>query len=433
MLIELRVKNFRSFKDEQIFTMVANTDTSLEGNTFVNPAFPKYKLLRTAAIYGANASGKTNLIKALNFLEDFVSNSHSRKIDAPVPRQPFLLDRTTPTSPTEFEVTFIHQKVRYRYGFIISSSKVLEEWLFAYPSGREQRWFERNEVDQSGDFKTDDNSWRIGSNLKGENRAIALQTRPNVLFLSKAADSNHKQLSEVYNWFAHCLDSYVKSQELSAQITAQIMEQNDRLRQKALALIHSSDLGISNINIKKELLSLTKDLPEDLPEALRSFLLSEFVQNVKPEAFRINTWHELPNLDAPVPFELAQESMGTNRLFALAGPFFVALEEGKVLVMDELEASLHPLLVRSLVQLFQNEETNPKGAQLIFNTHNTQLLDPDFLRRDQIWLVEKDAESASHLYSLSDFKPRKGEAFERNYLSGRYGATPILSDLALLK
>jgi uncharacterized protein len=431
MLIEFRVENFRSFKTEQVFTMVASSDTTLPENTFETSAFPKNKLLTTAAIYGANASGKTNLIKALSFVEWFVTNSHRRDINAKIPVEPFLLDDTNANSPTTFELTFIHQSVRYQYGFVISSSKVIEEWLFAYPSSRVQRWFERKDPDQPGNFKTEDNSWDFRSTLKGENRSIALQTRPNVLFLSKAADSNHKQLKQVYDWFDSCLDTYVDIQKLPPLLTANMLKNNPALEQQVKNLLTIADLGISDFRVEEKELNLKDTSLENLPDDLRNFFQSDFFQNNANKTWQITMAHHTNNPAIDKFFPLQDESLGTERLFALAGIILTALEEGRVLVIDELDSSLHPMLVRYIVSLFHNPNMNPGGAQLIFNTHDVTLLESEFLRRDQIWLVEKDNVNASHLYPLSDFKPRKSEAFQKNYLQGRYGATPIIGNLAI--
>lgn len=422
MLIDFKVKNFLSFRDEQTFSMVASSDKSHLENIFTNGAFTQYKLLNFAGIYGANASGKTNIIKALRFVEGFVSHSHEQKIGSRIDFRPFLLDEVSSEKPTNFEITFIHKGVRYDYGFILTTSKIIEEWLFAYPSGRPQKWFIRNEKLQDENSDGSEYDWDFGKNLKGENNSIASQTRSNVLFLSKAADQNHRQLSIVYNWFDSCLDTYTKVQNIPPVITAKLIKNNTRLKEQVTSLFNQSDLGIVDFeSIEKQVSQ--EDFPDGMPENLRKFL-SDTTQ------LQITLSHRTSQPTVTRSFPLGDESKGTEVLFALGGIIFEALNEGKVLILDEIDSSLHPNLVKAIIRLFQDPRINKNNAQLIFNTHDTTLLDLEGLfRRDQIWFVEKDSEGASHLYPLSDFNPRKGEAIQKNYLQGRYGATPTIGTL----
>ncbi len=423
MLIEFKVKNFRSFKDEQTFSMVASPDSSLSDNYLANPAFPRFNILKSAVIYGANASGKTNLIKALAFVEGFVCNSHRKKIGSKIEVEPFLLEDAG--AEVSFELTFVHQNVRYRYGFVVDETHVVEESLYAYPSNRSQMWFERVKDQVSDKSQEISYNWNFGSSLKGESRRIAAQTRSNVLFLSKAADSNHKQLSQVYDWFNSCLDTFLDIREFPPTITAQLANENPVIKETLAELINIADLGITDFEAEEKEL-LKEDMPEDMPENMREALHNLFVNR---KGWKISMIHSTKNLTVTRSFSLMEESMGTQRLFAFGGIIIKALLEGRVLVVDELDSSLHPLLSKMLVKLFNDKASNPKGAQLIFNTHDTTLLDTENLfRRDQIWLVEKDADGASHLYPLSDFKPRIGEAIQKNYIQGRYGAVPMIQE-----
>jgi AAA15 family ATPase/GTPase len=418
MLINFKVKNFLSFKEEQNFTMVASSDNTHLQNTFTSPGLPNYRLLSVATVYGANASGKTNFIKALSFVEWFVTNSYSLSIGSKIPLIPFRLDAKSEELPTEFEITFIHDKVRYQYGFSLDSKKVIEEWLYAYPKNKVQKWFTRSLTDKTKADRDYEYEYDWGEFLKGEKEAIKSITRPSVLFLSKGAESNHKQLSKVYEWFKVYLDVYLESQRLNPASTADYIKNFPEMREKINDFLGLSDLGILNFEtIEKDYPG--EGVPEDLPEKYKYMLLSTKV-------WEINLYHRTDNPDVTGKFSLGDESKGTERLFALAAILFIALEVGGVLVLDELDSSLHPILVRSVIEMFQDPEKNKNCAQLIFNTHDTTLLDQSLFRRDQIWFAEKDKGGASHLYPLSDFRPRNSEALQKNYLQGRYGAIPVV-------
>ena len=421
MLVEFKVTNFRSFRDTQVFSMVASSDQTLADNTITTAALGKRRLLRSAVVYGANAAGKSNLIIALNFVSDFVTKAADRKPRGEMRFSPFLLDKEHPNAPSEFEVTFIHDEIRYQYGFSLDQSRVHQEWLIAYPRGVAQTWFERSPLPDGKESE-----WYFGPNYTGERSRLTSLTRPDALFLSVAATFNHKQLSKVYAWLTMQLQVVDPTSGDVAldQLTATLVNLDESVFSRVRSLVQRADLGIVHVSSEEQDKWTEDELPLDLPDERRSLLLKSSKQ------VDIKLQHETGERDGePVLLPFGEESLGTRRLFGLGGPWVVSLAAGLVLVVDELDASMHPILVRTLVRMFHDPEINRHNAQLIFNTHDTTLLDSGVFRRDQIWFVEKDRAGASHLYPLLEFSPRKDEALEKGYLQGRYGAIPFVSDL----
>lgn len=392
MLIRFRVENHRSLRDEQTLSLVAS---DLDPGDPRLIAAPGLALLPVAAIYGANAAGKSNLLHALAFMRRAVIVSHRFwGPDEGVPREPFAFRAEVDEKVSLFEVDMVLEGVRHRYGFTVDGEAVLEEWLYAWPHDRQQIWFKRDR--QAVEF---------GKNLRGDNRAIEKQTRPNSLFLSTAAQSNHAQLVPLYLWFSGHL-------RLAGTPLGSTTEPGRAVRllgtpgapngprARMLELLRRADLGIADVKVEE-----------------RRLLFRHAVEGASREVW-------LP---------LEQESMGTVALVGLLPAVAEALDDGGVLVVDDLDASLHPALAVEVLRLFQDPARNPRRAQLLFSTHGTTLLgnllgDPP-LCRDQVWLAEKDAAGATVVYPLTDFKPRKLENIERGYLQGRYGAIPFLGGL----
>ncbi len=428
MLLRFAVRNFRSFRDEQEVSLVASAIKELP-DAVVRFDGLAVGVLRVLALYGANASGKTNLIRAMSFMRSAVGASQRRWApDAGVPREPFLLDQTSSSKPSSFETDLLIAGVRYTYGFELDSKRVLGEWLYAYPNGKRQTWFERS-ADVDAPIK-------FGKNLSGENRAIESLTRTNSLFLSAAAQNGHQQLLPVYKWFAGTLEIVTTaSRQALWMSTAQLYEEGEH-RAALVSLLSAADLGIVDVEITKE------EVDEKLQSAIKSLITSisdaetgSLEDTRLPPMPRIRLKHESGDGSEGVSLSFADESDGTRALFAIFGPVMRVLASGGALFIDELDASLHPNLAIRLVRMFNESVTNPRNAQLIFNTHDTNLLDGKVLRRDQVWFAEKEKSGATQLYPLSDFQPRKGENLERGYLQGRFGAVPFmgaLSDMSLV-
>jgi len=415
MLLDFRVKNFRSLRDEQTLSLVAAKDKSLQVlNTMPSGIKAAPTLLRSVAIYGPNAGGKSNLIKALQYMRAVVAESASvMQPDQTFNIQPFRLDALSVAQPTEFDVSFVLDGVRHQYGFELTAQRVTREYLLVYKAFKPQQWFERNYDAASGKDVYD-----FGVGLKGPKSVWEGATRPNALFLSMAVQLNSEQLKPVFAWFVNKLAIFNEITPLGQHFSVDMLRKPEGKR-AICDFLTSADISISDIEVVTRKVS---------GQAVH-FDMAAGKTEVRNEEQEVNEllFHHVTDQGKAV-FSLGDESMGTRNLLFLTGPVLDILDNGMALVVDELDSSLHPLLVRRLVELFQNPAVNKKGAQLIFTTHDTSLLDPDLFRRDQIWFVEKDPDQASKLYPLSDFSPRKNEALERGYLMGRYGALPFLGD-----
>lgn len=424
MLIEFTVGNFRSFREPQTLSMVAATikskDSVLDENTTIQVS-NNLVLLTSAAVYGANASGKSNLVQALAFMKYFVINSPKEtKATGGIDVEPFRLHTSTVGQPSHFEIVFMAEGKQYRYGFEATKEQVVAEWLYFVPTTREARLFERE-----GDDIT------VGNYFK-EGRDLDMHTRPNALFLSVVAQFNGPQAQKLVNWFRRLgIISGVSDMGMMPFTLMQLME--GEYSQAIRQLICRLDLGIGDVKVERTSVINKPTLPDDMPDEIRQAFLT--IMNASDaEGFSVHTLHtQYDDEGKPVGQELfnldEHESEGTQKLFAMSGPLLDTLKEGDVLIVDELDARLHPLITQEIISLFNNRATNPNGAQLIFNTQDTNLLDNRLLRRDQIWFMEKDQQGASHLYSLVEFKVRNDKDYERGYIQGRYGAVPYLSHI----
>jgi len=421
MLIEFSVTNYRSFLTPQSLTLIANTATELhEENSFISPVSNLPSLLRSAVVYGSNAAGKSNLVLAIAFMKKFVLSSAKESQEGEkIGATPFLFNRQSSQKPSEFEVLFIQDGIRYQSGFAANSERVTGEWLFAYPESRAQKWFERNY-----DPETQKDIWYFGPKFTGHRKVWQEATRSNALFLSTAIQLNNEQLKPVFNWFDKTLVVLGERESIAPVFSTGECEEAEK-KKKILKFMNAADLSITDILLEKKEFSM-EDLPPDMPQSIKE----EIDRDLKGKKLtRLLFMHPSSDNGEDVALEFNEESAGTRKLFALAGPWLDVLNNGLVIFMDELDTSLHPFLVRFLLSLLHNPETNRHNAQLIFATHDTTVLDQTLLRRDQVWFVEKDADNATRLYPLSDYKPRKGEALQKGYLYGRYGALPFPGEL----
>lgn len=326
----------------------------------------------------------------------------------------FIFDKKTQSEPSEFEVTFIKEGIRYQYGFTVDENRILEEWLFAYPSNHGQQWFSR-----VYDKKNDQYSWKFSKFFKGGKKIADLTIR-NVLFLSNAVKNNNMQLVPIFSWFQKDLFFLDLGRGINSERSINHIKSIDN-KEKILEIINAADSSITDIKINKEITN-EKNLP-NFPESMPPEVKDYFKKELMKEKTKINFLHS-----GNIELDFGFESDGTRRSFALAGYWIDVLENGGVLIVDELDNSLHPLMVLFLINLIHNPKINKKNAQLIFATHDTSLLDNEIFRRDQIWFVEKDKNNATQLYPLLDFSPRKHEAIGRGYLQGRYGALPYIGE-----
>jgi len=416
MLLEFRVKNFKSIKNEAIFSLNASSDkTFRDTHTLKTGVKSIPAVVSSAGIYGANASGKSNLIDALGYMKAMVLGSANVAVGQKYNVNAFKLDPETANGAVELEVTFLEKGVRYQYGFSMNQDQILEEWLLVYKTAKPQTWFHR-----IFDASQQKYTFNFGSGLTGQKETWRKATRQNVLFLSQAAQMNSEQLTPIFSWIARKLVIINRGENLANDFTIQMI--NENISKKEIKnFLSNADISIEDISIKKS---------KGYVQEIKFEGTGKTTQQSEPTEVSTPLFHHKTS-QGEATFNLNEESLGTQRLFAIAGPILNILELGNVLVFDELESSLHTLLAKKIIDLFQDPEVNKHGAQLIFSTHDTALLQDDLLRRDQIWFIEKNSLQESELYPLTDFSPRNTEDIEKGYLMGRYGAIPFLHDLQL--
>jgi hypothetical protein len=425
MIVQFSIKNFKTFKDKATLSFVASNydkDTREDENIFQD-TYQNLRLLKSAVIYGANASGKSKFIEALVFMKRFVitSSKDSQKGDK-ISVEPFKLNSVSEKEPSEFEVIFTHKNILYRYGFEVTNKIVISEWLYSKPKTKEIELFYRDYQN----FETHKRSFQKGNTLVKEGLI-----RDNALFLSVAAQFNEKSAVNIIEWFKNIgTISGIKEEGYEGYTINKAKDSN--FKNRILELLKAADLGIQDIQV--EMLDLEK-LPHDMPKELKEFIIKKSEEDEDAEFLSdVLTTHKKydghNNLVGKVNLSLNDdESFGTRKFFALTGPVLDSLENGHTLVIDELDTKLHPNLVCKIVSLFNSKEKNPKNAQLLFNTHDTNLLSSRLFRRDQVWFTEKNKFGEGKLYSLADFKSedvRKNDPFEDNYIRGKYGAVPYL-------
>lgn len=418
-IIQFTLKNFRCFKEEQKLSLVARRAYKTKLNNKFSSVGEKLDLLKSAVIYGANASGKTTILTGLFEFKQAVRSSMKDDDDARSFSFPsFALDEDSSKTPVEMELTFLIDSVRYNYGFVHHNGIFLEEWLIGYPLGQPIDYFLR----KSG------NKIQFSPRLKGEKRAIEAITRDDSLFLSAAAQAGHEFLREIRDGivninFAH----HEKVQEIS-RLTTREIHKNDELRLFCVELLKEASAGIDGIAFEETPVS---EMLSGLESVLRESFIADVLKNegnakhVKP--FFVHSGSGGLKRD----FSPEQESSGTRKLYALSGLIFKTLKSGGVLIVDELDTSMHELMAVSIIELFNSSAMNPHNAQIIFNTHNSSYLSSDIFRRDQVWFAEKDDCGASIIYPLSDFHPRKDTNLARGYLRGQFGAIPWRGRFAL--
>lgn len=424
MLIEFSVANYRSIRDRQILSLVAGHGTEMRGPN-VADASGDLALLRVAAVFGPNASGKSTLFKALATLQQMVQwSAVVFQQGQLLPVVPFRLEAATEEQPTEFEIHFIAgDGVRYQYGVSATARQVHDEWLIAYPHGRAQRWFERTHASSAN------TAWKLGPNFVGsaaQRKVWQESTRDNALFLSTAVQLNNEQLHPAFQWLTQGLIVVAPGITMNPILSLELLRTEPGAR-RIMGLLHAADIDIDRLELKEE------DAPPPPPGMARIEIRLPVppgfpLQSAQNKFLRVMSWHKRKDDGEAVAFDFGEESDGTRKLFEYAGGLLQAIDRGATVCIDELDSSLHPRITRFLVEQFQ-PSNNPKNAQLVFSTHDVTLMDQDLLRRDQVWFIEKDAQGGSRLYPLLDYSPRKGEALERGYLKGRYGAVPLTGTL----
>lgn len=417
MLIEFSVQNYRSFYKRVSFSMEASSRAEHPDHVM---ELSRRRILKTSVFYGANASGKSNLFKAFAFMKELVLNS-SKETQAgeTIKVEPFLLNSKGATEPTLMEVIFLADETIYRYGFACSAKRVEKEWLYSRstkPKSHELQMFERDA----------DKEYRAHPSFKEGKDSLLMFLKENTLLISLLAQFNGKVSSRILKWF---MDTNIWNNDTYMPLHTSILIQKGMVPQDWVnEFLLKADVGIKGFQINEEELSIEnfKKIPPAFKQEAGKFV-SLFIKT------QHEYYDETANQFQTVSFDLgSQESDGTKQFFSLAGLIYHSLKQGGRLFVDELEKSLHPLLCRIIIRLFQDPETNPNGAQLVFTTHNTSLLDKTFFRRDELWFAEKDSSCSTDLYSLVEYKLGKGKArndssYGKDYIRGKYGALPYIN------
>jgi AAA15 family ATPase/GTPase len=434
MLLRFSVANFGSIRDEQQLSMIASKLTDDPSGLIETPALRAEKVLPAAVIYGANASGKSNLVRALAHMKELVRNSHRQgEPGAPIPLKPFLLDPAYAAKPSVFSIDFVWNGARYAYRFEALGNAFTQESLHVWRGGPVTLLFER----EGQEFK-------FGRSLKGRNKVIEELTRPNSLFLSAAAQFNHEELGEVTKAFSAMeidVDLMLTSHEISAKLA------NENIDRRVIGFLSMIDSGINDTKIFDEMSMINNMIGK------KKIYIDGRVEHVYASTFRdtdelrrtpefyeifdtkrvIKLGHKAINLQT-IYLDMNNESGGTLQLLTILGSVFQTLDRGGSIIIDEFGSQVHTRASEMIIFLFASKDTNPRGAQLIVTTHDTNLLNAPGLRRDQIWFTEKDSAGATHLYPLTDIETRKGDNLEKGYLQGRFGAIPFAGSAAdLLK
>jgi len=423
MIIEFTVGNFLSFNEKRTLNFEARGGVSeLKDNFFT---VEKQNLLRSIVIYGANSSGKSNLIKAFDRMRECIFQSIKLNFSDELYYSPFLLSTENRNQPTFFEIIFIKDSKRFRYGFEYNQTKIVNEWLFVGKNTKtEKHLFIRTPegIGISDCFKE-------GKGLEGK-------TNDNRLFLSKVADENGQIAKQVMDcFFDFNTVSGIEHTGYSGFSVKMFQSELDGSKE-SMDFFKKLQLGFKSIEVVE-----TEFTPAGLPKDMPSSVRAEIIKDMSGKKMvSLNTVHNVYNKQGKATGTISwqqerYESEGTKKIIDLSGPIFDTLMNGRVLIVDELDSKLHPLITMHIIKLFNSPETNPNNAQLLFATHDTNLLSTDIFRRDQVWFTEKDDVEQTDLYALDDFvfadgtKVRKDANLEKNYIAGRYGAIPYITNL----
>ena len=422
MLLQFRVKNFRSIAEEQTFSMVAGKSSSgkIEYSTRTNNSLAPYAL-KVATILGPNASGKSNLLKAMRFFHYFIVSSFGKtNLNNNIPVEPFKLDRKLEKSPSEFEAYFVHEGHFYQYGFTLDENRVYREWLFTKPHEKNTRM--RTLFTRAYEAETKAYKWYISPSIRGEKISWKNSTRDNALFLSTAIQLNASDFFSAYHWLAEYFQIILKF-DINNYVYTTNECLNPKIKPDILNMIKSIDVGICDIEATEEDIRIPKEVLSFMDKKIIDKIMSD--SNAK--ALGLKTYHKARDGKIKA-FDFNDESDGTRAFICLSAPLNDVLKHGYTLVVDEMQNSLHPKALQFIVELFMNPKLNNHGAQLIFTTHDTSILS-DLLTKDQIWLVKKGSDFSTKLIPLSDFDIRAKGAFGRAYLAGKFGALPNVKDL----
>ena len=420
MLLRFEAGNVASFAEIQELSLVASKLKGSDAGLLSIPGADGLTAVPVALIYGANASGKTNFVRALTFMRGAILSSHSKgDAQGGVPRNSFALDEQSSVKSSHFEAEFIAEKVRYIFGFTCNSHEFLTEWLYAFPEGKRRKLYER-----------EGKSVVFGPTMVGAKRILVEFMRSNSLFISTATQNDHEELSKIVSFFRSIsFSGTLAASPLSVTNTFK----EDQIDSRTISFLENIGTGVVGLEQReKEVSERVKAMSSEFLAIARKHFGDDASLEMEPigKDVEIELLHQGATGKFALP--LQQESAGTRRLLLMMSKVLRALDNGTLLIIDELDASLHTLVAEQILELFSNHRLNPKGAQLIATTHDTNVLACSHLRRDQIWFCEKDRVGASHIFSLAEFKMRSSDRFEKGYLEGRFGAIPFAGDLAAI-
>lgn len=412
MLIEFSVKNFMSFKNKVTLSMEKGNGLENEENVVFDGDI---NVLKSAAIYGANASGKSNLLKAFTCAILMVRTSSLISVGQKwVFLRPFLFDEESKNKPSEFEFVFKTNGVKYKYYFSADENKVYDEVLDAYYTQKPTNIFRRTNTNNY-EFYVD----------KKKLEALSMNNTENKLFLATATTWNYDKTKDAYLWFVNGIDTYDSFNNITDKDLIVYSNDSENLKEFALKLLNKADILIKDVTVHYEEKEIDNLLLAPLEKSNDKYKVKNINIELEHEVMVGNDKHNYK-------LNFVDESSGTKVLFAFAPFLKRAFENTKVIIVDELERSLHPALVEFIVKLFNNKEINKANSQLIFTTHAMNLLNLELLRRDQIWFTEKKPENGvTDLYPLDSFSVRKDENIQKGYINGRYGAIPFIKDVDL--
>lgn len=419
MILEFSVSNFRSIKDRQTFSMLPERKIREHSEAILQ--VNKYKSLSCSIIYGRNASGKSNIIRAFYAFQDLVYHSSKFEVGTKIPQyEPYKLDSASGEVPVEFKLDFIAKdSVRYIYEVSFTGTTIIKESLAHYPKNQVAKLFERN-VGQEISY---------GEYYVGKKKEIEELLYKNQLFLSKAGTEKIDKLIHPYLFFNRYLfisnihDSKYDEMLLTFYTNRIANKKNPYFADNVSKLLRVADTGIDSILVKEENLDAST-LPSEMGEQEKKKIVDRYKFKIRTLRNVFENGKQVGKID----FKLSEESTGTLKLLGVGGLIIEALSDGQTLIIDELDKSLHPKLTRALIKIFMNPKTNPNKAQLIFATHDVSLLDLELFRRDQVWFVEKEYEGMTSFYSVSDIAGiRKNIPLEKWYMSGRLGGTPVIN------
>ncbi len=422
MLLEFSVKNFLSIKDEIIFSLYASDEIKGHEKRNLIPVVEQH-ILKTAVIYGANASGKSNLIKAMGFMRGVIANSLKLNPEEPIVSTQsypsFQLHSKSAEEPLEMEISFLYQDVYYRYGFALDADRIHREWLYFAPQESESLLYERRF--EEGLYVYDIPETFLIAKDFSKDRVLPANT----LLLAVLAKFTDTPARRVMEWIGNTFNVISSLDEEAYEgFTYSKLDEKD-YRKDILSFLKVADVGIEDVFLE----SVTAtDFLDEMPKKLRKKLKK---LEAKQVVFQHSIFNDKGVVTGQKHWGQNHESAGTQKLFALSGPLIETLRKGEILVIDELDAKLHPIMMWFILSLFHSQEHNPHNAQLVFATHDTQLLSPRFFRRDQVWFTEKNPYGATELYSLADFDLDDKADFSRDYFQGRYNAVPFIGDLRL--